>query len=98
MSGRGGAGWSFPVPGQDAKKAIQKWKTGTVHMSGTVAERLFKLLPPRMPLADKYQLFESLRLLSIINRVEGRMAVSSGRTKATLIYRLLFSTILIRRA
>ena len=60
MSGRGGAGWSFPVPGQDAKKAIQKWKTGTVHMSGTVAERLFKLLPPRMPLADKYQLFESL--------------------------------------
>ena len=29
-------------------------------MSGTVAERLFNLLPPRMPLAKKYQLVENL--------------------------------------
>ena len=29
-------------------------------MSGTVAERLFKLLPPRMPLGEKYKLTESL--------------------------------------
>ncbi|WP_316232849.1 hypothetical protein [Bradyrhizobium sp. SZCCHNPS2010] len=29
-------------------------------MSGTVAERLFRLLPPRMPLQEKYRLIENL--------------------------------------
>jgi hypothetical protein len=43
-----------------AEKTIAKWQTGRVHMSGTVAERLFKLLPPRMPLPAKYQLVENL--------------------------------------
>jgi hypothetical protein len=43
-----------------ARETIPKWKSGTVHMSGTVAERLFSLLPPRMPLATKYRLAEGL--------------------------------------
>ena len=33
---------------------------GKRQMSGTIAERLFNLLPPRMPLAKKYQLVENL--------------------------------------
>jgi hypothetical protein len=43
-----------------AERTIDSWRTGRVHMSGTVAERLFSLLPPRMPLATKYQLIENL--------------------------------------
>ncbi|TWI60487.1 hypothetical protein IQ16_07607 [Bradyrhizobium huanghuaihaiense] len=43
-----------------AQSTIAKWKTGAVHMSGTVAERLFRLLPPRMPLQEKYKLIENL--------------------------------------
>jgi hypothetical protein len=43
-----------------AQRTIEKWQTGTVHMGGQTAERLFKLLPPRMPLAAKYQLVENL--------------------------------------
>jgi hypothetical protein len=43
-----------------AAKTIEKWRTGRVHMSGTVAERLFALLPPHMPLATKYRLIENL--------------------------------------
>jgi hypothetical protein len=43
-----------------AADTIDKWRSGAVHMSGTVAERLFKLLPPRMPLAVKYKLTEGL--------------------------------------
>jgi hypothetical protein len=43
-----------------AANTIEKWRSGAVYMSGTVAERLFKLLPPRMPLAVKYQLTEGL--------------------------------------
>jgi hypothetical protein len=43
-----------------AERTVAKWQAGKVHMSGTVAERLFKLLPPRMPLTAKYQLVESL--------------------------------------
>lgn len=43
-----------------AENTFDKWRTGTVHMSGTVAERLFSLLPPRMSLTAKYQLIENL--------------------------------------
>jgi hypothetical protein len=43
-----------------AEETIPKWRSGTVTMSGTVAERLFSLLPPRMPLASKYKLTEGL--------------------------------------
>lgn len=43
-----------------AANTIEKWRNGKVHMSGTVAERLFALLPPRMPLATKYRLIENL--------------------------------------
>ena len=39
---------------------IPKWRTGRVQMSGMVAERLFNLLPPRMPLGVKYKLVEGL--------------------------------------
>jgi hypothetical protein len=43
-----------------AESTLEKWRTGRRRMSGTVAERLFALLPPRMPLATKYQLIENL--------------------------------------
>jgi hypothetical protein len=43
-----------------AQSTINRWRTGEVHMSGTVAERLFRLLPPRMPLQEKYRLIENL--------------------------------------
>jgi hypothetical protein len=43
-----------------AEKTFDKWRTGAVQMSGTVAERLFRLLPPRMPLQEKYKLIDNL--------------------------------------
>ncbi len=43
-----------------ADKTMPKWRTGRVQMGGMVAERLFNLLPPRMPLAVKYKLVEGL--------------------------------------
>ncbi|MBC8147749.1 MAG: hypothetical protein H8E98_07160 [Bacteroidetes bacterium] len=43
-----------------AESTFRKWKFGEVKMSGLVAERLFKLLPPIMPLETKFQLIESL--------------------------------------
>ena len=43
-----------------AANTIEKWRNGKRRMSGTIAERLFALLPPRMPLATKYQLIENL--------------------------------------
>ena len=43
-----------------AANTIPKWRTGRVQMGGMIAERLFNLLPPRMPLAVKYKLVEGL--------------------------------------
>lgn len=43
-----------------AEKTLPSWKNGKVHMSGMVAERLFNLLPPVMPIEAKFQLTESL--------------------------------------
>lgn len=43
-----------------AEETFQKWKAGHVTMSGLVAGRLFNLLPPRMPLQEKYALVENL--------------------------------------
>jgi len=43
-----------------AEHTFHKWKTGQVKMSGLVAGRLFNLLPPRMPLKDKYALVKTL--------------------------------------
>ena len=43
-----------------AEKTLPSWSNGTVHMSGMVAERLFNLLPPMMPLEAKFRLTESL--------------------------------------
>jgi hypothetical protein len=43
-----------------AEQTMGKWRAGTVQMSGTVAERLFSLLPPRMPLTEEYKLVETL--------------------------------------
>lgn len=43
-----------------AEKTFNRWRTGAVQMSGTVAERLFRLLPPRMPLQEKYRLIDNL--------------------------------------
>lgn len=43
-----------------AEQTMASWRSGRTQMSGLVAERLFKLLPPRMPLAAKYKLTENL--------------------------------------
>jgi len=43
-----------------AEKTLSKWKGGSVQMSGMVAERLFSLLPPTMPIESKFKLTESL--------------------------------------
>jgi hypothetical protein len=43
-----------------AEQTMADWRSGRVHMSGLVAERLYSLLPPLMPLTDKYSLTESL--------------------------------------
>lgn len=43
-----------------AEKTFNDWKSGRRKMSGLVATRLFRLLPPRMPLKKKYELVESL--------------------------------------
>jgi len=45
---------------QYAEITIPKWESGERTMSGMVASRLFDLLPPRMPLAEKYKLTEGL--------------------------------------
>jgi hypothetical protein len=45
-----------------AAQALPDWRSGKVKMSGMVDERLFNLLPPRMPLSDKYALTEKLWL------------------------------------
>jgi hypothetical protein len=45
---------------QYATNTIPKWRTGRVQMGGMVAERLFNLLPPGMPLGVKYKLVEGL--------------------------------------
>lgn len=47
-------------PQEYAEQAIPKWRSGQVQMGGMVAERLFKLLPPFMPLELKYKLTEGL--------------------------------------
>lgn len=43
-----------------AEQAIPKWKSGKVQMGGQTAERLFQVLPRRMPLPEKYKLTEYL--------------------------------------
>lgn len=43
-----------------AIETFPKWKNGKVKMSGTVAERLFSILPSYMPLDKKYELTENL--------------------------------------
>lgn len=49
------------VPAQYARDTFPKWKKGTVRMSGKVAERLLKLVPPRLPLTDRFDLVKKLR-------------------------------------
>jgi hypothetical protein len=43
-----------------AENTIDHWRSRSVTMSGTVASRLFKLLPPLMPLQTKYDLISNL--------------------------------------
>lgn len=45
---------------QYAEKTLGAWKSGTVHMSGQTAARLFRLLPAGMPLKKKHDLVEKL--------------------------------------
>ncbi len=47
-------------PRSYAEATLPKWRSGQVKMSGLVASRLFNLLPPRMPLSEKYKLTENL--------------------------------------
>ena len=49
-----------PSAREYAEITYKKWASGKVHMSGLVAERLFRILPPTMPLEVKYQLTKSL--------------------------------------
>jgi hypothetical protein len=43
-----------------AEETIPRWRSGSVKMAGQTAARLFDLLPPLMPLSDKYRLAENL--------------------------------------
>ncbi|SLN72318.1 hypothetical protein [Oceanibacterium hippocampi] len=43
-----------------AERTLPKWRSGQVTMSGQNASRLFELIPPRMPLEEKYKLTENL--------------------------------------
>lgn len=43
-----------------AEATFSKWKSGTVYMSGLVAERLFDFLPPIMPINLKLRIVEGL--------------------------------------
>ncbi len=43
-----------------AQSTIKKWRSGQTTMSGMVAGRLFKLLPPVMPIRAKYELITNL--------------------------------------
>jgi len=43
-----------------ARKTIPKWRTKQTGMSGMVAQRLFKLLPPLMPTDQKHKVFEAI--------------------------------------
>lgn len=47
-------------PADYAVKAFPDWKSGRIQMSGLVGGRLFSLLPPFMPITEKYGLVESL--------------------------------------
>lgn len=43
-----------------AEETLPRWRSGAVSMSGMVAARLYRLLPPRMPIKIKYQIAEEL--------------------------------------
>ncbi|MBL8823086.1 MAG: hypothetical protein JNJ77_10900 [Planctomycetia bacterium] len=43
-----------------AENILPLWRTGRRKMSGLVAERLYNLLPPRMPLQIKYDMVQTL--------------------------------------
>ena len=43
-----------------AEFALPAWRRGKKQMSGLVAERLFNLLPPRMPIATKYDMVRTI--------------------------------------
>lgn len=45
---------------QYARQTFRRWKTGTTQMSGLVAQRLFSLLPSRMPIQKKFELAENI--------------------------------------
>jgi hypothetical protein len=45
---------------QYAEETIPRWRSGSVKMAGQTAARLFDLLPPLMPLSEKYRLAENL--------------------------------------
>jgi hypothetical protein len=49
-----------PAAGQYARETFPAWKSGKRKMSGLVAGRLFKKIPPFMPMDVKFGLVESL--------------------------------------
>lgn len=48
------------APRQYAQKTISKWQSGDRRMSGIVAKRLFKLMPPLMPTSQKHLIVEKV--------------------------------------
>jgi uncharacterized membrane protein len=44
-----------------ARKTYEKWKTKTVRMSGTTAERLLNLVPPFLSTENRFELIKKLR-------------------------------------
>ena len=54
-------GDAFGRPAEEyARVTMPSWRIRKVHMSGMVAERLYKFLPPRMPVTLKYEIAEGL--------------------------------------
>ena len=54
-------GWNYgEIPESYARKTLPLWRSGKVQMSGMVAERLYRFLPPTMPLETKYDIAEEL--------------------------------------
>jgi len=70
-----------------ARETLPNWISGRVKMSGMIAERLYKLLPPIMPLRKKFQIAEELW------RHVGPSSHKVLRFGETASYPLLVSTI-----
>lgn len=70
---------------QYAEETIPRWRAGKVKMAGQTAARLFNLLPPLMPLAEKYRLAENLwRHVGPSSRRRLRVGLNASVDEATV--------------